>query len=69
MIRRPLQSSSPLLLLLIVAALLAGCTSAPVLRDIRNPPSLPDTRDGPGADPPPDLASRPDAEPRIEPLR
>jgi rare lipoprotein A len=62
-------------LLLIAAALGAGCSSSPVLRDSRLPPAsaripdLPDTRDGPPADPPPDLASRPDAEPRIEPLR
>ncbi|HZF79775.1 MAG TPA: septal ring lytic transglycosylase RlpA family protein [Rubrivivax sp.] len=39
---------------------MAGCSSPPLVRD---------TRDGPGADPPPDLASRPDPEPRIEPLR
>jgi rare lipoprotein A len=51
------------LLLVTAAALMAGCSSPPQVRDIR------DIRDGPGADPPPDLASRPDAEPRIEPLR
>ncbi len=45
------------LLLVASAALLAGCASRAPLRD------------GPGAHPPPDLAARPDAEPRIEPLR
>lgn len=48
------------LLLVIAAALLAGCSTRPAFRD---------TRDGPGANPPTDLAQRPDAEPRIEPLR
>lgn len=44
---------------LVAVALLAGCaTRAPA------PP-----RDGPGAHPPPDLAQRADATPRIEPLR
>jgi hypothetical protein len=54
------------LLLVTAAALMAGCSSPPQVRDIRDSR---DIRDGPGADPPPDLASRPDAEPRIEPLR
>ncbi len=45
---------------LATAALLAACASGP--------PSRPG-RDGPGANPPPDLAQRPDAEPRVEPLR
>jgi rare lipoprotein A len=39
---------------------LAGCASTPK-------PSA--DRDGPGANPPPDLAGLPDAEPRIEPIR
>lgn len=42
---------------LLLSALLAGCGSAPR------------GRDGPGANPPPNLASVPDAEPRIEPIR
>ena len=50
----------------IVLALLAACGSTPR-------PGLPgavDTqRDGPPADPPPDLISRPDPEPRVEPIR
>jgi rare lipoprotein A len=45
---------------LAAAALLAACASGP--------PSRPG-RDGPGANPPADLAQRPDAEPRVEPLR
>jgi rare lipoprotein A len=49
--------------LIAVVALLTGCAS-------RGPvPTTPPQRDGPGANPPPDLASRPDAEPRVEPLR
>ena len=43
-------------LLLASAVLLAACSTRP-------------TRDGPDVRPPPDLAQRPDAEPRIEPLR
>ncbi len=46
--------------LLAAAALLVGCASKP---------GLSPGRDGPGANPPPDLASRPDARPRVEPLR
>ncbi len=48
----------------VVLALLAACGSTP-------PSSGPfDTqRDGPPAQPPPDLMSRPDPEPRVEPLR
>lgn len=45
------------LVLLLLAALLAGCGSAPK------------GRDGPGANPPPGLAAVPDAEPRVEPIR
>jgi rare lipoprotein A len=59
----------------LVPALLAACGSAPP----RSPPSGPlgvvrpapgaADRDGPEANPPADLASVPDAEPRIEPIR
>jgi len=42
-----------------VLALLAACSTAP----------LETRRDGPPAQPPPDLLSRPDPEPRIEPIR
>ena len=45
---------------LAAAVLLAGCASRPPAAD---------ERDGPGADPPPDLARVPDAVPRVEPLR
>jgi len=43
---------------LAVAAVVAGCASGP-----------PHGADGPGANPPADLASVPDAEPRVEPIR
>jgi rare lipoprotein A len=44
---------------------LAGCASGP-----RPGPSAPAPgRDGPGDNPPPDLAQVPDAEPRVEPVR
>ncbi len=46
--------------LLTCAALFAGCASKP---------GLSPGRDGPGANPPPNLASTPDARPRVEPLR
>jgi rare lipoprotein A len=45
--------------LLAAAALLAGCASAP----------RPGERDGPGANPPPDLMLVPDAVPQVEPIR
>lgn len=46
--------------LLLAAAVLAGCSTRPPVRA---------SRDGPGVNPPPDLAQRPDAQPRVEPLR
>jgi len=52
-------------------ALLAGCASAP-RPSISPTPGLPAPnaeRDGAGSTPPPDLASVPDAEPRLEPIR
>ncbi len=61
-----------LLAALAMGLLLAGCGSAPKPSADRlsTPrPSLPADRDGPGANPPPDLASLPDAEPRIDPIR
>ncbi len=45
---------------LALAALIAGCATGPPRGD---------GRDGPGANPPADLAQVPDAEPRIEPIR
>ena len=57
---------------LAVAAVLCGCASGPS-RPSRTSPSeprsLPADADGPGANPPADLANLPDAEPRIEPIR
>ena len=47
-----------LLAVLSMGLLLAGCASSPK-----------PARDGPGANPPPGLASLPDAEPRIDPIR
>ncbi|MGJ7502293.1 septal ring lytic transglycosylase RlpA family protein [Variovorax sp. ZT5P49] len=47
-----------------VAVLLAGCASGP-----RSGGGVASGRDGPGTNIPPDLASVPDAEPRIEPIR
>jgi len=52
--------------------LLAGCGSAPKPAPDRPSsarPAASSDRDGVGADVPPDLASLPDAEPRIEPIR
>ncbi|MGZ5249209.1 MAG: septal ring lytic transglycosylase RlpA family protein [Caldimonas sp.] len=59
---------------LAIGLLLAGCASTPkpgseaTRVPAARPPPSPD-RDGPGANPPPDLASLPDAEPRVEPIR
>jgi rare lipoprotein A len=49
-------------LALLLAALLAGCASGPKSGGAIG-------RDGPEANPPSDLASVPDAEPRVEPIR
>ena len=59
--RLPVQRALGLLL---IAALLGGCALAP-------PKGAPGAagRDGPEANPPPDLAARPDAEPKLEPIR
>ena len=58
---------------LAVAAVLCGCASGPSRQASRaapgEPRSLPADADGPGANPPADLASLPDAEPRVEPIR
>jgi rare lipoprotein A len=50
-----------------LVAVLCGCASGP--RAPQRAPMDAAERDGPGANPPDDLASRPDAEPRIEPIR
>ena len=57
---------------LALGLLLAGCGSAPKPAGDRPPiarPASPSDRDGVGAHPPSDLASLPDAEPRVEPIR
>jgi len=58
---------------LAVAAVLCGCASGPSRQATRSSPSeprsLPADADGPGANPPADLASVADAEPRVEPIR
>ena len=58
---------------LVVAAVLCGCASGPSRQATRTPPAeprlLPADADGPGANPPADLASLPDAEPRVEAIR
>ena len=56
-----------------IVAVVCGCASGPGRNPERTPPgdagAAPRGVDGPGADPPPDLAGRADAEPRIEPIR
>jgi len=59
---------------LAVAAALGGCASGPSSRQATRPApseprSWPAGADGPGANPPTDLASLPDAEPRVETIR
>jgi rare lipoprotein A len=62
---------------LLLAAALAGCGSAPTREpSAGTPPSAPAPRgggyyldDGPGANPPADIDSIPDAVPRVEPIR
>jgi len=58
---------------LAVAAVLCGCASGPSRQATRTPSAEPRNwpadADGPGANPPADLASVRDAEPRLEPIR
>jgi rare lipoprotein A len=61
----PLPNAMAMAMVALAVLVLAGCASAP--RGGRAP--SPFGRDGPGSNPPADLALRPDAEPRIEPLR
>ncbi len=51
-----------------LVAVLCGCASGPRAPQ-RAPVDAGGERDGPGANPPADLVRRPDAEPRIEPIR
>ena len=63
-------------LLVLLAAVLAGCASGPPRSGSAPASSTPTTRPAPSADrdgaeasPPPDLARVPDAEPKLEPIR
>jgi len=66
---RPLHAASTAALV----AVLCGCAAGPGKLAQRTPSvdagGAARGADGPGADPPADLASRPDAEPRVEPIR
>ena len=76
----PMPAPSPLklwpmhALLVLLAAVLAGCASGPqrsgstASAPVTRPAPSPD-RDGAEANPPPDLARVPDAEPKLEPIR
>jgi len=59
----PPAGAASLVLALVAGMLLAGCGSTPRL------PHEIGGRDGPGANPPPDLEKVPDAIPRVEPIR
>lgn len=74
--RWPKRSARLKLAATLLSCLLAACSSTPpstpVPRPTRSPATpapLPPGRDGPEANPPPDLLLVPDAEPRIEPVR
>ena len=55
---------------ILLAAALAGCASGPPRSGAPGPIASPqDERDGAAANPPPDLARVPDAEPKLEPIR
>ena len=59
-----------LALLVLLAAVLAGCASGPPRGASSTPTARPaPDRDGAEANPPPDLARVPDAEPKLEPIR
>jgi len=67
-------SSSRVAVALAVAVVVAGCASSPPRGAPATPRTsdarpLPPGADGPGANPPADLASLPDAEPRVEAIR
>ncbi|MEP6873618.1 MAG: septal ring lytic transglycosylase RlpA family protein [Burkholderiales bacterium] len=55
-----LQRAEPWVVVMAAMAVLAGCASGP---------STAPGRDGPGANPPPDLARVPDAEPQVQTIR
>lgn len=65
-VRRPIT----LALLVLLAAVLAGCASGPPRGASSTPTARPSSdRDGAEVNPPPDLARVPDAEPKLEPIR
>lgn len=63
--RRP----TPVLWVLLLAAVLAGCASTPQPTASTPRAAATSGRDGAEANPPPDLARVPDAEPKLEPIR
>ncbi len=67
-----LRGPTTLALLVLLAAVLAGCASSPP-RGASSPatarPAPSPDRDGAEVNPPPDLARVPDAEPKLEPIR
>ena len=64
------RHSARALTVVAIAALLAACASTPPAPGTPRPGPAPSSeRDGPEANPPPNLAQVPDAEPRIEPIR
>ncbi len=58
-----------LTLILTVMLVIAGCSSAPKRSDSSIPSAPAPGRDGPEANPPPDLQKIPDAAPKLEPIR
>jgi rare lipoprotein A len=70
--QRPCARQGLVWSLVLAAAVLAGCASGPRAPSGPAPrpaAPLPPGRDGPGDNPPPNLAQVPDAEPRVEPVR
>lgn len=67
--RRHRHWPTPALPVLLLAALLAGCASTPQPTSSTPRAVASAGRDGAEANPPPDLARVPDAEPKLEPIR
>jgi rare lipoprotein A len=59
--------AAPWIVMATAIVVLAGCASGP--QRMQGGPSSAPGRDGPEANPPPDLARVPDAEPQVEPIR
>ncbi len=64
-----MHRSLALPLILVVTLVIAGCSSAPRRPGSSIPTAPAPGRDGPEANPPPDLQKIPDAAPRLEPIR